>query len=271
MQLIRYRPGPPLDGCIECFWWSERGHPEDRTERLLPSGTAQLVLPLHDRSFTCLPGSASPLPVTWSRGIVHGPQSGYYSAGPKPAGAVAGVSFRPGGAAAILGVPANELTDLHVPLEDLWGLRGRELHEALREAPAPAAVFQALERTLTRRLQRPLLIHPAVAQALRGQPGRSTPVRVREVQRESGYSPRHFAALFRTAVGLTPKHYYRIRRFTVVVRALADDPGGSLADLAASAGYADQPHMIRDFRDFAGLTPTQYRPRDSDAILHHRT
>ena len=94
--------------------------------------------------------------------------------------------------------------------------------------------------------------------------------RVAEIQRAAGYSPRHFIALFRAAVGLTPKHYYRVKRFTNVVRRLAEGKVESLADLSAEAGYSDQAHLTREFREFSGVSPTRYRPRGAASILHHR-
>jgi AraC-like DNA-binding protein len=264
MELLRYRPGYPLDRCVECFWWSTRDRPQDFAEHMLPSGSAQLLFALHDLPLLC-DGTS------WSGSILHGPQSRYYRSGPKPSGAVAGVAFRAGMSGVVLGLPAAELADRHVPLDALWGARGRGLREALLEASSPAAVFRMLERDLTARLRGPPLVHPAVARALAACSGASTPDRVEWVQRESGYSPRHFAALFRAAVGMTPKHYYRIRRFTVAVKTLAGGPPGTLVDLAAALGYADQPHLNREFREFAGITPTQYRPRNPDSPLHHRS
>jgi len=84
---------------------------------MLPGGSAQLVFALHKMPMVCRPGPSSMDSVHWSRGVVHGPQWNYYIAGPKPGGAVAGVSFRPGAAGAILGVPITELTDRHITLE----------------------------------------------------------------------------------------------------------------------------------------------------------
>jgi AraC-like DNA-binding protein len=272
MVLLRHRPAPPLDGCVECFWWSRRDREQEFAESMLPSGQAQLVIALHDQPLLCLPGSPTVPSLSWTGAVVHGPQSSFYRAGPKPRGAVVGVSFRPGMAGAVLGVPAAALTDRHVGLDDLWGrTASREWQHALRGAPSPAAVFALLERTLGARLlshaARPLLIHPAVAHALAGRPA----ARVRDVQQHSGYSPRHFAALFREAVGLTPKHYYRIRRFNAAVRTLAAaPPTAPVADVAAAVGYADQAHLIREFREFAGVTPGRYRPSSPDSPLHHR-
>jgi AraC-like DNA-binding protein len=123
---------------------------------------------------------------------------------------------------------------------------------------------------LSARLQGPLLMHPAIAQALALRAGGWGSSRVAEIQRQTGYSPRHFIALFRAAVGLTPKHYYRVKRFTTALRGLAGGNAKGLADLADSAGYSDQAHLTREFREFSGVTPSQYRPRDSISILHHR-
>jgi AraC-like DNA-binding protein len=271
MQLIRHRPAAPLDAYIECLWWSRRDQAENSGEHMLPSGRAQLILALHEAPIICRPNAASKPPTVWSRGIVHGPQWSYYQSGPKPPGVVAGAAFRPGVAGAILGVPITELTDRHVPIDALWGARGNGLREQLLAAGSPTNVFRVLERELTARLERPLLIHPAIARALAVHSSDWAHSRVADIQRDVGYSPRHFIALFRASVGLTPKHYYRVKRFNVVLQRIAANPDGSLADLAASTGYSDQSHLTREFREFAGITPTQYRPSGPGSILHHRS
>ncbi len=266
MPLIRHRPAAPLSHYVECLWWSRRDAAQDYWEHVLPSGRVQLVFTLHEQPLLCLPASSAS-PIRWSGSMVHGPQSGYYLAGPKPVGAVAGVAFRPGAAGAVLGLAAEALTDRHLSLEELWGARARNLREQLLAAPDPAAIFRLLEQSLSRRIQRPLLMHPAVAQALvHGAPW--SPDWTAQVRQASGYSPRHFIALFRGAVGLSPKHYQRIQRFNQVAQQLANAAGAGLADAAAGGGYADQAHFSREFRALAGVSPTHYRPRPGSP-LHH--
>jgi AraC-like DNA-binding protein len=271
MALIRYQPGAPLARYVECLWWSQRDRPEVFGEHMLPSGSVQMIFALHDVPILCLPSSSSGKSLTWSGGVVHGPQWTYYRSGAKPAGTTVGVSFRPGAAGNILGLPVSELTDCHVSADALWGARARELRERLLAAQGPSAAFRVLEAELSSRIHRPLLIHPAVAQALAHGTGGWGSSRVTEIQRQAGYSPRHFVALFRTAVGLTPKHYYRMKRFTAVLHGLAGGSAGGLAELAAVAGYSDQAHLTREFREFSGVSPTGYRPRDPTSVLHHRT
>jgi AraC-like DNA-binding protein len=267
MTLVHYRPAAPLDRYVECLWWSRRRAPQTEGEHILPSGRAQLVFALHEMPIAYRP-TASSRSVAWTGSLVHGPQSSYYIGGPKPAGTVAGVSFRAGCAGAVLGTPASELADQHVRLDVLWGRPARELHERLLESSEsgePEAVFRIIERYLCARIRAPLLMHPAVAHALTSS---WLSARVSDIQREAGYSARHFIALFNASVGVTPKHYYRIQRFNEVARGLASTSEIALADVAAAAGYSDQAHLTREFREFAGVPPTQYRGR-FDSPLHH--
>lgn len=269
MQMCRYRPAPPLDRYIDCFWWSHRDGPQDHSEHMLPSGGAQLLFALHEMPILYRPSGANNS-IAWSESIVHGPQSSYYVAGPKPQGGTVGVSFRPGAAGLMLGVSMAELADRHVALDAIWGSRGMDLQHRLRAAADPAAMFRILEQSLSARIHRPLLLHPAIAQALAPRPADATPARVADVQRASGYSPRHFISLFRSAVGINPKHYYRIRRFNSTVRSMAAASRPCLGDIAAAAGYSDQAHLTREFRELAGIAPTEYRPGGVDRPLHHR-
>lgn len=266
--MIRYSPASPLDAAIDCIWLSQRREHYPHWEHMLPSGKAQLVIPLHDSPIQwAAPGDKIEWH-SWTRGVIHGPQTRYYMAGPKPPGVVVGASFHVGMAAAILGVSLDELRDRHVSIEELWGYRGLELHDRLASIREPMAVCRALEAELIARIRRPLLIHPAVAYALRPE-GISTP-RVDEIQRRTGYSPRHFIELFHSAVGLTPKHFYRVQRFSSTLAQLAQREGGAkLADVALAAGYADQAHFSREFRELAGVAPSAYCPPAANTEHHH--
>jgi transcriptional regulator GlxA family with amidase domain len=81
---------------------------------------------------------------------------------------------------------------------------------------------------------------------------------VREVARLTGYSERRLSSLFREAVGLSPKVYTRLQRFQVALNALHTG-SASMGQIASHAGYADQAHFAREFREFAALTPKTYR------------
>lgn len=261
---MQLRPAAPLETFVDLLWWSRRAAPYSVSEHMLPTGTCQLVIALHDRPVRWAPADAAADWRTWRHGIVHGPQATYYRAGPKPAGAVIGAAFRPGAAGAVLGVPAAELVDRHVTLEELWGPSGRALQERLAACRDPRDALRALERALVSRIRTPLLMHPAVAHALHA----NSKQPIERLCQETGYSHRHFVALFRTAVGLTPKHYFRLRRFSSAARVLAAG-GGSLAGVAAQCGYADQAHFTREFRAFCGAPPSAYRPRSSGSPFHH--
>lgn len=264
-MLIRHRPAAPLDAAIECLWLSRRSENSPDCEHMLPSGKAQLVITLHDSPIEWAHANSSGSWQSWTRGVVHGPQTRYYLAGPKPKGTVVGVSFRPGMAAALLGASMQEFQDSHVSLEQLWGYRGIDIHERLASVSDPSRIFRLLEGEMIARLRWPLLIHPAIAYALQAH---IEPRRVEDVRQRSGYSPRHFIELFRSTVGLAPKHYYRVRRFSNALTRIARG-NVRLADVAAAAGYSDQAHLSREFRELAGVTPSAYQPRGMDSEHHH--
>ena len=78
-----------------------------------------------------------------------------------------------------------------------------------------------------------------------------------------GWSHKHLITRFRQQIGLTPKVAARLVRFDGVwrhldQRASASGPSWSWSRVAAEAGYADQAHLIRDFRRFTGTTPTGF-------------
>jgi AraC-like DNA-binding protein len=162
----------------------------------------------------------------------------------------------PLGARRFFGMPMGELTGRVVELEDLLGRQADELAERLAGAPDWAARLDLFEHAIAERV----LAAPPAAPELEWAWARLLQSRgavpVGDLARELGWSRRHLAARFGAELGMPPKALARILRFERAVERLRD--GEELAALALDAGYYDQAHFNRDFRAFAGTTPTGY-------------
>jgi AraC-like DNA-binding protein len=173
------------------------------------------------------------------------------------AGEAAGVQvdFSPLGARRVLGLPMDELTNRTVVLEDVLGRGGAELVGRLQEAAGWAERFALLDAALLRRVAEGPEPAPEVAWAYRRLTAAGGQLAVGPLAAEVGWSRRHLAARFRRDVGLGPKAVARILRFDRALRGLRE--GRALADVAYECGYADQPHLNREFRALGGGTPRE--------------
>jgi AraC-like DNA-binding protein len=171
------------------------------------------------------------------------------------------VTFTPLGARMILGIPMHLLANDVVPFEDVWGERGEELLERLYEAPDWEARFAVIDAVLVTRLAEATPPPAAVAWAWRRLVAEAGRLAVRELTAELACSRRYLATQFREHVGLAPKPTARILRFQRAVRLLEDGGEPHLERIALACGYYDQPHFNRDFRAFAGSTPTEFLAR----------
>lgn len=181
---------------------------------------------------------------------------------------IMGVQFRAGGAHPFFAPSARLLTDRHVALEDFWGADAARLHQRLVEAPCIDAKFETLLTALLARMPRDLARHPAVELALCRFHRSPDSVRVGVVAAEAGLSRRRFIAAFADEIGLTPKLYLRLLRFQSVLRNVFGATDVDWSEVAYRHGYADQSHFNREFREFAGLTPSQYLARPGQGPNH---
>jgi AraC-like DNA-binding protein len=165
------------------------------------------------------------------------------------------VPLAPLGAYTLLGLPMDQLNGRTVDLADLLGADGRRLAEQLRGAPAWRHRFALLDEFLLRRLERGPRPSAQVAWAWRRLVSTGGLVPIRRIAAEVGWSHRHFIAKFKQQVGLRPKTAARLVRFDGVWRRLDQRKVPDWAGIARDAGYADQAHLIRDFRQFTGTTP----------------
>jgi AraC-like DNA-binding protein len=252
--------------------WLVRGGHVPRRERILPSGTVEVVVNLvHDR--VCIEGT-----IDGARGrtvsgtAVSGTYSCAFEIDAMQHAAMMGVNFTPGGASAVLGVPAAEFAGTHVDLAALWGeTMVRELRERLCAARSDQARFEHLEAILTERLQSSSSpLHASVRYAIARFQDTRFRASVQDVARECGLSHRRFLTVFRMQVGLPPKHFCRIGRFRQLHARAQRTRHVDWSQLALACGFYDQAHLANEFRKLCGLTPTEFQDglRDRTDLLH---
>jgi AraC-like DNA-binding protein len=171
------------------------------------------------------------------------------------------VLLAPLGAYTILGLPMGELSGRTVDLVDVLGASARRLTERLREVPTWPQRFALVDQFLLRRLEDGPRPSPEVAQAWRRLVATGGAVPIGRLADEVGWSHKHLITRFQRQVGLRPKTAARLVRFNRVWRHLDERRPLDWADVARDAGYADQAHLVRDFRQFTGTTPTHFLDR----------
>ena len=198
---MAYRELPTTGPLLACLWTNEGG---PRTHRILPDACVDIVS-VKGRLFVAGPATRAHLT----------------SVG----GATFGVRFRIGAAGAALGLPASELLDRSVPLEDVW-----------RDMPEVEDVHELAAAVRRRGAEADALVRTAAT----GTPRSAIGIGDRQLRRR-----------FLDAVGYGPKTLERILRFQRFLM-LGDD---DLARRALDAGYADQAHLTRECTRLAGLPP----------------
>lgn len=266
-MLIARRPIAALAPYVQTLWSSERGPQPHRREYNLPTGCADIVIPLLDgqRISRCVLAGHTE---RFDGAVLHGPHDVACQRDTDAASSVVGVHFKPSGAAAFFGGALRGLRNRTVPLDALWGPNARALREELQATQGAHARLLRLEAYLMAKLATAPHADALVAQAIASMAKAPAQAVIEPLQRASGLGATRFIARFEQQVGLTPKRYARVLRFHTLLSRIAVDPPDNWARVAMDAGYADQAHLIQEFKRMAGMTPTLYAPLQADQPSH---
>ena len=268
MLLHLHRPGPPLDRFVELVTYYAGYQPDHTRERLLPDGAVEIIVDLTDEPKKLYDREDFSRAVDFRRAWISGMRRDWIVIEAAPGSSMVVIRFRPGGAHPFLGFAVEGITDTVDQLEAVLSSAGSSLRDRILEAATIEAKMAAVESWLLERAGCDLHAHPVI-EYLTERLFCPAGIRIADVVDEVGYSQRHVLGLFRRWVGLSPKQYSRIRRFQQVLAAVSAEgaegaasntglPEPDWADLAVAHGYFDQSHLVRDFRQFSGLTPGGY-------------
>ncbi|WP_245666790.1 helix-turn-helix domain-containing protein [Micromonospora sediminicola] len=255
MEYVSRVPRPPLNGLIDDLYYLEGAPPYARLT--LPPMPAALLIVNLGAPFRIRAGADLGAAEYADGCVVTTPTRALEFSYPPRTRSV-GAHVKPWGLAPFLPMPAVELCDRPVTIEQVWGRPAvAELRDRLATAAGPQQMLTLLEEELTRRLGETaglgLVRRTSGVIAAAG-----GAVAIGDLSVAAGVSSTHLAQRFKHLVGVTPKRLARAHRFATAVFSIDPAEPVDWGDLAGRAGYFDQAHFGHEFRAFTGLTPTRY-------------
>ncbi len=251
-------PRSPLDQFIEALIYFERVEQAHTVDRFLPNGDTEILIDFHDtQQFIYDNNTLKEIQAcnhVWTSGVRTEPIT-------IPSGngaAMMVISFKKGMAGPFFPFPMQEISDSVVDADLVWGGDFGLLRERLLETKDIDDRFRIVEDFLTDKFGSKLNLNRCVAFAVREMSERPDRLSIGRMNEKIGYSKKHFAAMFRKQVGVTPKAYLNIMRFQKAVRTIDDANEIDWSEVALTCGFYDQAHFIHDFKSFSGFTPEQY-------------
>ena len=249
LQYVEHLPSRELASWVACFWQISGVVPDGAPflHRVLPDGCADVLFDIEGARRA----GGTPADVV-------GPMSRAHVVALRGAVDLIGVRLRPGAFGAFTGIPADQLLDDTAPISELPHSLRVNVAE-LVDASAFASRAVLLTEVCRARIAALGAPDPLIRRALSKWPATAEQVlpAVSVLTRDIGLSERAFERRFVAHVGLTPVRYRRLARFRSVLRLHAAGLR-DWSELAATTGFSDQSHLVRDCRAFTGLTPTEW-------------
>ncbi len=249
-----YLPSEPLRHAISTYYFLRIGgadevediiHPEWANVRLILSGSWRTKFP--QQAVEPVPDAA--ISGTLERGVM------VWGA----PGVMVGAGILPDGWARLVRQPAVGFANRVRPLSDAFGPGGESLLAAVRAAPSDGEACDTLDQYFTSQLAG----RPPAPPIVRDAHAALIDIETRSVETWAaalGLSTRQLERLCLRYFGLRPKRLLRRQRFLRTLAAMRDVEPGAWSGLI-DAHYVDQPHFIRDFHYFIGMSPSAYFAR----------
>jgi AraC-like DNA-binding protein len=247
-------------------YWEVEGRLSPFRERVLPNGCTEIMFNLGPPHRMFARGESSVWDTAWFSGL-HARSISIESLSGTH---LVSARLHPLGALTLLGSLVARTANTVVGLETFLGASSIGIRESLLAAGSAEERFGILERFLCTRLAQnpgPVKFVESAVRLIEKAHGR---LRISSLHSSLGLSRKHLWLCFARELGMSPKAYAGLHRFVWTLSRLRETTEVDWAQLAIAAGYADQSHLVRDFRRVASASPTEFlriRSPDSTALL----
>ena len=245
------QPSALLSPYIKHYWLMTINDAARSTERVIPTGMMSLMFHRGERIYSLTENQLQP------RAFLCGQDMSYADLIYQGTIDMIAVDFRPAGAKAFFKMPMIELFDQAVAVDTLSDPQLIELEKRLSDANDPITCVSLIEQFLYHRLYQletyNLKRINAVINALS-----SGEQNMEKLAATACLGYKQFKRIFADYIGANPKDYLRIVRFQKALHTLQTQPDIQFNHLAYDCGYYDNSHLIKEFRQFSGYTPSEY-------------
>ncbi|AUD00801.1 AraC family transcriptional regulator [Spirosoma pollinicola] len=176
--------------------------------------------------------------------------------------------FEPGGLHRLLGIPMAEIFDFPLDVSLLWNAEIRRVNEQLRETTHYDKMQQIVEAFLLRQFQKKQALKHPIDRAFQFLEDPTRLVSLDYLADQACLSSRQFERKCYERLGLGPKMFRRLARFSKAFRLKEQRPDLDWLEVALHNNYYDLQHMRRDFKEFSGTTPTLLLEEETRSLLH---
>ena len=257
MEYLGQVPAPPLDRFIDDIYCMT-GEPRHHRMNVPPMPSAHLFVNLGGPARLWDSDPSVP-PAVFTDGWFMGVWTRRFLVEYPARVRLVGVHFKPWGISPFADVPATELRDRWVPVDAVWRRSLDRIRNRLGELASATATLLAVEAELRSRFAEAPLRGLDLVQHTGGRlEACHGAIPIGALADAAGVSGTHLATQFKSHVGVTPKQVARIYRFARLILSVDALRPVDWSELVHTAGFFDQAHFSKEFKDFTGHTPTQY-------------
>lgn len=253
-----YIPKFPLSQFIDCFIYYEDFRPAHSVERFLPDGNVEIIIDLKNHPQFIYDNETLKEIQTcqhvWASGVRTKPIT--IPSGKESAMFI--ISFKKGMAYPFFPLPMNEISDCVVDADLLWGNDFALLRAQILENKNSEGKFQMVEDFLIKEYLSKFILNPCIDYAIQEIIRQPDQINLANLNSKIGYSQKHFIAMFKRQVGITPKSFLKIMRFQKAVNQIESLSEVDWTSISNDCGFYDQAHFINDFKVFSAFTPEEY-------------
>jgi len=235
MEFTRIEPTGVAAKAVEYYWTVKDDDPTPVSHKIIPDGFTEIIFHFGDHYRIDLDGA-------WKRQgkrLLAGQITKYFYLKNTGVSDILGIKLKPSALAHLFRIPMKEKVDKVVPLDRRIKIDVGNVDRCFNELcwgyPIDHPVDKAVEIIF----------------------GAHGMISVADVCKELTIGERHLQQLFQTYIGLTPKFFTRIVRFSYVFKVIKEEKP-DWSDVVHEAGYYDQSHFIRNFKAFTGEDPGKY-------------